>query len=87
MINGVIMIIAWFKEFKELLAHFSTLRVSPTSTSFLLKASAVAIALEEISRLAGSWEQAKHELPANATEPQFKQITVISFTLLSTEFS
>lgn len=58
MINGVIMIIAWFKEFKELLAHFSTLRVSPTRTSFLLKASAAAIALEEISGLAGSWEQA-----------------------------
>lgn len=33
MMNGVIIIIVWFKGFEELLAHFLALRVSPTSTS------------------------------------------------------
>jgi len=43
MMNGVIMVIAWFKGFGELLARFLAVRVSPTSTSFLLKASTAAI--------------------------------------------
>lgn len=42
MMDGV-MIITWLKGFEELLAHFLALSVSPTSISFLLKASPAAI--------------------------------------------
>jgi len=34
MMNGVIMIIAWFKGFEELLAHFLALVESYPSTSY-----------------------------------------------------
>lgn len=54
--NGVIMIIAWFKGFEELLAHFLVLRVSPTSTSFLLKASTATILHSFRLNMWASWK-------------------------------